>query len=73
MQHAVLYEKTNFKNILEKAFFFILSGFFPNWEFVSKKFEKKAHLRCEFFFLNWSYWVQNRELSADLKSPYLLL
>jgi hypothetical protein len=50
MQHAVLDEKTNSKNILEKAFFFILSGFFPNWEFVSEKFEKKAHLRCETFF-----------------------
>jgi hypothetical protein len=36
MRQIVLDQKKNFKNIIENVFFYILSGFFLNWVFVSK-------------------------------------
>jgi hypothetical protein len=42
--------KIDMRHALEKAFFYILSGFFLNWSFVLKNLENKL-LRGEFFFL----------------------
>ncbi len=36
MRHTVLDQEMNSNNVLEKAIFYILSGFFLNWGFMSK-------------------------------------
>ncbi len=46
IRHIVLDQKKNSKNILEKAFFYIFSGFFLNYGFVSM-----APLRGEILLL----------------------
>jgi hypothetical protein len=58
----------DFKTILEKDFFFILSGFFLIWGSMSKNLKKDPSARWN-FFLNRSYWVsQNQEFYADFKN-----
>jgi hypothetical protein len=46
MRHIVLDQKKNSKNTLEKAIFYIFSGFFRNWGFVLKNV-KMVPLRAE--------------------------
>jgi hypothetical protein len=71
MRHTVLDQKKNSKNVLEKAFFFILSGFFLNWRFMLKIL-KVTLLRGEIFFLleiGDIGYKRNQEFYADFKNP----
>jgi hypothetical protein len=69
----------NFQNVLEKAFFFILSGFFLNWGFMSKNLRNgPSESWKKICSLNRSYgtgykkyrilsWFQNKMLPQKLK------
>ncbi len=74
MRHTVLdQKKKNSENVLEKAFFHILSGFFLNWGFMLKIW-KVALLRGGNFFLEMGCngYKRNQEFYADFKNPYML-
>jgi hypothetical protein len=51
MHHTVLDEKKMSSNVLEKAFFYILSSLFLNWGFCVQKFEKRSHREVKNYFL----------------------
>ncbi len=51
MRHTVLDQEKNSKNVVEKAIFYILSGFFPNWGFLSKNFTNGPVRKWTIFFL----------------------
>ncbi len=53
--HIVLDQKKNSKNILEKAFSYILSGFFHNLDLVSKNFKNGLDERWKTIFLQVGY------------------
>ncbi len=72
MCHRLSYQKKNLKNILEKAFFYILRGFFLNWAFVSKNL-KMFLLKGEKIFLERGHikYLKHQEFYADIKNPDL--